>query len=258
MSLTTYPIRLPAFEGPLDLLLRLIEREELDVTAISLAQVTDQYLAIIAEMGRQSMADLTAFLVVAAKLLLIKSQALLPRPPAEGISGEEDVASDLIRQLEEYRRFKRAAQELAQWAQEGRRAYVRVSPPPAPQPTFDLTDTTLEGLLAAAQEAMDALPISPVGEVIQPLTITVADQVRRIQERLALKERIRFQEVLSAAASKVEVIFTLLAVLQLLKEDRLWVWQEELFGPILIAAREPETSPASGEAPSPPLPPTRQ
>ncbi len=100
-----YPIQLPVFEGPLDLLLQLIEREELDITAISLAQVTDQYLAIVEEMGRRSLADLTAFLVVAAKLVLIKSRVLLPGYRPRG-SEEDEVAADLIRQLEMYRLYR--------------------------------------------------------------------------------------------------------------------------------------------------------
>ena len=79
---TAYEIRLPVFEGPLDLLLHLIEREEFDITTIALAQVTDQYMAYLAELERRQVKELTDFCVIAAKLLLIKSQALLPRPPA--------------------------------------------------------------------------------------------------------------------------------------------------------------------------------
>jgi segregation and condensation protein A len=251
VSLITVPIQLPAFEGPLDLLLQLIEREELDITAISLLQVADQYLAVLEEMGRQGMADLTAFLVVAAKLVLIKSQALLPRSSSGAMAPEEDVAADLLRQLEEYRRFKRAAQELARWQEEGQQAYVRLSPAPAPQRTFDLGHVTLEALLVAAQEVLHTRPTAPVNDVTQPATITVAHQVHRIERHLRSSERIYFHDVLSEAATKVEVIVTLLAVLQMLKEDRLRVWQEELFGPIFIAAREPETPATNDEVASP-------
>jgi Uncharacterized conserved protein len=156
-----YPIQLPVFEGPLDLLLQLIEREELDITAVSLAQVTDQYLAIVEEMGRRnSLGDLTAFLVVAAKLVLIKSRVLLPgyRPR----SGEEDeVAADLIRQLETYRAYRAIAAELARLEERGWRAYVRVAPPGEARsggadPSAVLYGVTLEDLLRAAQEALRA------------------------------------------------------------------------------------------------------
>jgi len=251
MLLATYPIRLPTFEGPLDLLLQLIEREELDITAISLAQVTDQYLAVIEEMGRRNLADLAAFLVVAAKLVLIKSRVLLPRPPSEQDLGVEDIAADLIRQLETYRRFKQVAQELGQREEAGLAAYVRPMPA-APAPAwFDLEEVTLEGLLAAAREALEALPATPADEVIAPPPVTVAEQIARIEERLVRKGRIRFDEVLSESASRVEVIITLLAVLELVKQDRVRVCQEELFGPILIEACEPEPVPAAAPAPSP-------
>jgi segregation and condensation protein A len=248
MSLTTYAIQIPAFEGPLDLLLQLIEREELDITAISLARVTDQYLEIIEELGHRTMADLTAFLVVGAKLVLIKSQALLPRPPSDALP-EEDVATDLIRQLEDYRRYKQAAQELRQKVKTGHRAYLRLSPAPPPEPTFDLSDTTLRGLVAAAQEAMSAKPVA-TDDQIKPVVVTVAEQIERIQDHLKRSESVCFQDVLHKAAGRVEVIVTLLAVLQLLKRNQVKVWQDELFGPIFIAALPPAETVGDGE-PSP-------
>jgi len=251
MLLTTYPVRLPAFEGPLDLLLRLIEREELDITAISLAQVTDQYLAIVEEMGRRNLANLTAFLVVAAKLVLIKSRALLPRPPQTGVDEAEDVAADLIRRLEIYRTFKRAAQWLGRLEEAGTVAYVRIAPPPPSSTWFDLEGVTLEGLLTAAREALEALPAPPVGEVISPPPVTVAEQIVRIEERLAREGRIRFRDVLSEASSRVEVIITLMALLELLKQDRVRVRQEGLFGPIFIEAATPEPAPAAAPSPAP-------
>src|SRR5713226_6639880 len=108
-------VKLPVFEGPLDLLLHLIERNELDISAVSLALVVDQYMQYLdlmrAEMKLEAAAE---FLVVAGKLLLIKSRSLLPRtePPADPDEAEEDPAEELARQLEEYRRFKQVAQAL--------------------------------------------------------------------------------------------------------------------------------------------------
>jgi segregation and condensation protein A len=244
----TFSLELPVFEGPLDLLLQLIEREELDITAISLVHVTNQYLSIIEEMGRRGMADLTAFLVIAAKLVLIKSRVLLPRPPSEGAEQEDDVADDLISQLEAYRRFKRAAQALAQWEEEGRHAYLRPVAAPAPQITYDLSDATLKELMAAAQEALGAFGDDEI-DAVSVITVTIADQVALIKRRLSHQRRVRFDEILSQAASRVEVIVTLLAVLQLLKQDELHVWQEELFGPIFMTARDPE--PTDDGAPAP-------
>jgi|YNPBryBLVA2012_1023415.scaffolds.fasta_scaffold00604_6 segregation and condensation protein A len=251
MFLTTPTIQLPAFEGPLDLLLLLIEREELDITAISLAQVADQYLAVIEQLGRWCIADLSGFLVIGAKLVWVKSQVLLPRPPSDGTTPEEDVAADLIHQLEEYRRFKRVAQMLAQRDEEGQRAYLRLSLAPLPPPPFDLSGVTLADLLTAAQEALNAKPPAPAA--VLPPTLTVAKQIEYIRQRLKQQRRVQFLELLSNAASRVEVIVTLLAVLELLKRDRVRVWQEKLFGPIVIEEREdaPEASNAPTAAPTP-------
>ncbi len=231
----SYPIRLPVFEGPLDLLLQLIEREELDVTAVSLAQVADQYLAVIEEMGRRGLADLTGFLVILAKLLLIKSRMLLPGREEPAVEGD-DVAADLVEQLRLYQQFKMVAQELARREEEGLRAYVRLAAPPPAPAWYDLEGVTLEGLLSAAQEVFDAVPAAPVAQVISPVTITVADQITRIQESLTRQSRIRFRDVLAEAQSRVQVIITLIAVLELIKRDQVRVYQEGLFGEIFIEA----------------------
>ena len=142
-SKDAYTVQIPVYEGPLDLLLQLIEHAELDITAVSLAEVTDQYLAHIHAM--QVPADeISAFLVVAAKLLQIKSEALLPRPPVhEG--GEANLGEALAQQLRIYKRFK----ELATWL-DGRtelhlRTFLRVAPPPKIESHLDLSDITLEG-----------------------------------------------------------------------------------------------------------------
>jgi segregation and condensation protein A len=110
-----YTIDLPSFAGPLDLLLHLIERQELDITAISLVKVTEQYLDQIEQMKQNRMEELIDFLVVAARLVQIKSRALLPQTPIiiEGETEEEDPAEALLRQLREYKRFKQAAAWLA-------------------------------------------------------------------------------------------------------------------------------------------------
>src|SRR5215470_4597333 len=103
-----YTVQLPSFEGPLDLLLRLIEREELDITTIALAQVADEYLAQVRAVEARDPAALSAFLVMAAKLLLIKSRALLPRANAAPAAADEpaDEGEELARQLREYQRYK--------------------------------------------------------------------------------------------------------------------------------------------------------
>jgi segregation and condensation protein A len=231
---TEYQIRLPVFEGPLDLLLHLVEREELDITKVAL----DQYLAYLAELERRQVKDLADFLVVAAKLLLIKSLALLPRPPA--LAPEvEDVGDELVRQLQAYKRFKQIAALLHEREKQGLHSYVRIAPLPHLEPQLDIGGVTLNDLLAAVQEALDAVPAPPVGEVITPIMVTIDEQVARIENELARRRQVHFREFLSEATTRVEIIVTLLAVLELIKQERIRVRQEELFGEILI---EPETA----------------
>jgi segregation and condensation protein A len=231
--MSTYQIQLPVFEGPLDLLLHLVEREELDITTIALAKVTDQYLAYLAELERRQAGELAEFLVVAAKLLLIKSRALLPRPPTFSPE-EEDVGEDLVRQLQAYKRFKEIAKLLHKREQQGLRSYVRVASMPCLEPQLDTGNVSLNDLLIYVQEALDALPAPPVGEIVKPIAVTIGEQIARIEGQLAHRRQVRFREFLSKAASRVEIIVTLWAVLELVKQKRARVRQEELFGEILI------------------------
>jgi segregation and condensation protein A len=231
--MTTYQIQLPVFEGPLDLLLHLVEREELDITTIALAQVTDQYLAYLAELEKRRAGELAEFLVVAAKLLLIKSQALLPRPPTL-TAEEEDVGEDLVRQLQAYKRFKEIAKLLHEREGKGLHSYVRVAPMPRLDPQPDVENVSLDDLLIYVQEALDALPAPPVGEVVTPVKVTIDQQITRIENQLAERRQVHFREFLSEAKSRVEIIVTLWAVLELIKQKRARVRQEELFGEIVI------------------------
>lgn len=244
-------IQLSVFEGPLDLLLHLIEREELDITTVALAKVTDQYLAYLAELERGQIKELADFLVVAAKLLLIKSQVLLPRPPS--LTPEtEDVGDELVHQLQVYRRFKQVAALLHEREMQGLHGYVRIVPLPPLEPQVDLGEVTLDDLLAAVQEALDAKSAPPIGEVVAPIVVTVAEQIACIEERLTWQRQVCFREILSDTATSVEVIVTLLALLELIKQDRVRVRQERLFGEIIIERRIPaEGAPAAAPATSP-------
>ena len=137
-----YTVQTPVYEGPLDLLLDLIERAELDITEVSLALVTDQYLAYISGIEELNADEISAFLVIAAKLLQIKSEALLPRPPARE-PGEEDAGRSLVDQLRLYKRFK----EIGGWLNARRdsnlQTFLRIAPPPKVEPKLDLSNITL-------------------------------------------------------------------------------------------------------------------
>ena len=225
----------------------MIEKHELDITKISLAQVTDQYLEYISLLHELEAAALADFLVIAAKLLLIKSQMLLPQPPP--IEEEEDVGDELVRQLIEYKKFKEAAQELRQREEMGLRAYVRVAPPPGLERTVDLEGITLDDLLEAVQQALVVTPLAPsVSNMVTPITITIADKISQIEAALRRRGRVSFNRLLARAASRMEIIVAFLAVLELIKRQRVDVQQERAFGEIIITARV--SSSKSQEVPS--------
>ncbi len=233
-----YRVRLDTYEGPLDLLLRLIEREELDITTVSLALVTDQYLAHLAQLQEVRAESLAEFLVIAAKLLYIKSQALLPRPPAVAVEQEEDVGDELVQQLIIYRRFKRAAAWLAARDDAGFRAYVRAVPTPRLERHLDLSEVSLPLLAALMREVLTQDGPLPDAETIAPLQISIGDKMRLITRLLGEQPAVRFGQLLRACGSRLEIIVTFLAVLEMLKQLHLRVEQEELFGEIVLLPPE--------------------
>jgi segregation and condensation protein A len=232
-----YTVATPVYEGPLDLLLQLIEHAELDITAVALAQVTDQYLAYIHQM--QVPADeISAFLVVAAKLLQIKSEALLPRPPMRE-AGEEDVGEALARQLQIYKRFK----ELANWldGREARhlRTYLRMAPPLKIEGHLDLSDITVADLMEAAQSIFsEQAEKQALGTVISAPRITVREKISLIAERLGRSPKATFNSLLGQKPSRLEVVVTFLALLELVKRYRVAARQMGLFSEIEIEKME--------------------
>jgi segregation and condensation protein A len=232
-----YTIELPAFAGPLDLLLHLIERQELDITAISLARVTEQYLAQIEALKKDRLEELIDFLVVGARLVLIKSRALLPQEPVIGEDGEEeeDPAEALIRQLRRYRRFKRAAEWLGYREQQGLRTYLRIAPPPKMQGRVDMSDVTIDGLIEAVRGALDrAANLEESVSVARPRQLTIQDQIRRLRHHVRSGASMAFEELLSKSPTRSELAVSLLAVLELIKRREVSAVQEEMFGPIFI------------------------
>jgi segregation and condensation protein A len=241
-----YQVELPVFEGPLDLLLHLIEREELDITQVSLAQITNQYLDYLAQLSERDPDSLADFLVIAAKLLLIKSRVLLPQPPAASAVDGEDVGEDLVRQLIEYKRFKEAARWLRELDDQGLRSYIRLAGIPPLEPTVDLGDVTLDDLLEAVREVLAIKPPGPlVDNSVPPVTITIANQMEVIEKAVATGRRVSFRSLLDQATSRLEIIVTLLALLEMVKQLRIRMQQDLSFGEILIVGvPQPE---AAGE-----------
>ena len=232
-----YRVKLEVFEGPLDLLLSLIEKQELDITKVSLVAVTDQYLDYIQRLDRITADNLADFLVVAAKLLLIKSRALLPGPPPlEEGEEEEDVGEELARQLREYKRLKALAGALRDREEQGLQAFVRVASLPDVERELDLTDVTLDDLVAAVREALTIQPPAEhVNGVLPPIAISVEEKIQEIRSLLSSRRSFSFTRMLHSAASRIEVIVAFLALLQLIKQSAVQVRQARLFGEILVS-----------------------
>ncbi len=226
-------VLLPVYEGPLDLLLELIERAELDITKVALAQVTDQYMAYLHQAPEHGLADLASFLIVAARLLQIKSEALLPRPPVREV-GEEDPGDALARQLIAYKRYKQVAIQLSEREAAGLRTYLRVAPPPAVEPKLDLSWIGLDDLRRALQQALAAVPGPTLDESVAAPRVRIRDKILLIVDALRTRGRTTFSSLLKHSRTRLEIVVSFLAVLELMKRQQVTVQQQELFGEIEI------------------------
>ncbi len=233
-----YLVNTPVYEGPLDLLLQLIERAELDITSLALAMVTDQYLQHIRAMQEARADEISAFLVIAAKLIQIKSEALLPRPPVRE-TGEEDPAEALAEQLRKYKRFKEIANWMEQRESAGLKTYLRLAPPPKVEGRLDLSDITLTDLFAAAESIfMGEKEKQALGTVISAPKVTIRQKIAYIAEALSKNKNSSFKTLVGDAKTRLEVVVTFLAMLELIKRYRIEAQQDGLFGDIHIERSE--------------------
>jgi segregation and condensation protein A len=262
-----YAVSLSVFEGPLDLLLHLIEQEKLDISEISLVAVTDQYLKTIDQLEELAPGALADFLVVASRLLYIKSVHLLPKA-STGDEDEEESGDSLVRHLLEYRQFKRAAIELRGREDEGARLFVR---PPTlvdlgeltpHEPEFGELDVAL--LQKALKRALARIPITLPPPKVQPYTVTVAERIESVRMLLARARlttasatQLSFSALLGESISRLEIIVTFLAVLELIKQRELVARQDDTFGEILLLPADEvpveEVGRADGEPSQPEL-----
>jgi segregation and condensation protein A len=229
---------LEAFEGPLDLLLYLIKRQNLDVLDIPIAQITHQYMAYI-ELMKDIRLELAAeYLVMAAMLAEIKSRMLLPRPTQEG--DEDDPRAELVRRLQEYERFKHAAQDLDELPRMGRDVFQACAQPPdldadAPLPQVDLREI----LLAFSKVLTRAEQFTHHHIRREPLS--VRERMSTVLDRLSRKGFTEFRALFAPQEGRAGVVVTLLAVLELIKEQLLELTQSEPFAPIHVRVARGET-----------------
>ena len=232
-----HAFRLPEFQGPLDLLLQLIEHRELDITRVSLAAVTDQFLDIISRPGNIELSQLADYLIIAAKLILIKSRMLLPQPETTETE-EENVGDDLVRQLREYKMFKQVAAFLRARARQGLRAYPRLAPLPRPKPTtFRLEGVSPDDLVRALMRAVRIRPSLPQGTLTVPLSVSIDQEIQKVLDITARQSSVTFTHLLACAQTRVGIIVTFLAILELIKRQQIRAQQTVLFGEIVLMRR---------------------
>lgn len=248
-----YTIHLENFDGPLDLLLHLIRREEMNIYDIPIARITEQYLAVVADLSEVDIDRASEFLVMAATLLTIKARMLLPKPPKrqpeeeivdEGAPMEEelDPRAELIRQLVTYSQYKEIAGELRAKEQEMFHHWTRqvfLEEPPGPPPLRGLTLTDLmKAFEAVLQEEWNWREV-PKEE------IPLREKLREIQFLVGRSPGgVRFHQLFTRGGSRLEVIVTFLALLQLIHQRKIMATQSEQFGEIWLRKALPIESAA--------------
>src|SRR5205823_12834395 len=242
-----YVVRLPIFEGPLDLLLHLIEKRQMEITTISLVAVTDQYLAYLRQWETENLplANMAAFVSIAARLLFIKSQSLLPQTSKEEMSSEAQsaaqMAEELQRHLLEYKLAKEIANHLRQREETGLQTYGRSGLLAGIEAQLAWTPPTLLGLevqsLAVAFQRLLDLRAKENGngaELLPMARISVSERIAEIAGLLSERLSVLLSEVVENERSRLVIIVTFLAVLEMWKRERIAVKQEMLMGPMVL------------------------
>ena len=238
-------LKVDGFSGPLDLLLDLIEREQLDITELSLAQVADQYWQHVESQQNLEPDALADFILIGSKLLYIKSCALLPSaaPPKEELRRDEGIAAaELTRMVEEYKRFRDAAEILSELEEKGQRTYTRLAPgKDIPLPP-GLEGVTVDTLVEAVREALARKPPEPEEAILEIEPVTVDQKIGELSLTLErARGRLSFRPLLAACQTRTEIVVLFLAVLEMIKAGRLWAEQERPFSDITLVevAAEP-------------------
>lgn len=230
LGLTAYQFRLPTFEGPLDVLLRLIEREQLVITDISLIAVTDQFLSHLASLGEQPAALIAEFAAVGGRLVLLKSRSLLPRPAT---TIDEPDPDDLVRQLEQYRALKAVSEQLAVLDRTALGGFGRgeaVAVPDAPPPRLAMHQPAL---LARALRRRLTSAVGPVQVVASARIVTLREMTQRLLIALN-RGNGSFFAFRASCDSRQEVLVAFLSTLMLVRRHVIEARQERVFGDITL------------------------
>jgi len=242
-----YEVKLERFEGPLDLLLHLISRDEIDIYDIPIAHITQQYLEYIELMRLLDLDVAGEFLVMAASLMRIKAKMLLPTPPL-GETEEMDPRDELVQRLLEYRQFKEASGTLKTREERRRLEFERGMLPDEDEAgPLPLAPATLFHLLDALNRVLARLPARTVME-LEGEAYDIEERIERIAHRVAVAGNLSFETLLGECRTRLEMIVTFLALLELLKLNRLSAIQDGNFGEIVLALPQEGEQPSEWEA----------
>ena len=232
-----YVVSLKQFDGPLDLLLTLISRAKVDICDIFVSEITEQYLSYMDSLDDLDMDSASEFLQMAATLVEIKSRALLPKPPEPEDPDAETPEQALIRQLTEYKAFKEASEDMKALEADAKLLLSKLPEEyPLPPPSFELTGMTLEGLARAFARVMSRLSEpeeTPRQREIRRDHYTVQACMFRITSKLRLGE-VAFESLFEEEPCKAEIVGLFMAMLELLRLNRLTVRQKDVYGDITL------------------------
>ena len=246
------PVKINVFEGPLDLLLHLIEKNKVNIYDIPITEITDQYMEYVRQMDEENLDVVSEFLVMAATLLDIKARMLLPKEVNEE-GEEEDPRQELVEKLLEYKMYKYAASELKDLELDGAKAFYKKESIPAEvknfKPAVDTValiseyDINLERLNEIFKSVMRKQvekvdPIRSKFKNIEREEISLEAKMAEIREQVRGLAGINFRTLLEMQASRSNIIVTFLAILELMKIGAIQIRQEEIFGEIIIDSRD--------------------
>ena len=227
---------LESFEGPLDLLLYLIRRQNLDILEIDVSEITKQYVAYVEVMEAMQFELAAEYLVMAAMLAEIKSRMLLPRPLVEEGEDEEDPRATLIRRLQEYERFKTAAEDIDELPRMHRDIHVAKAQAPDRNLTRPEPEVDMKEVLLALSEVLRRADMFESHQVERE-KLSTRERMAEVLDRLSGKQFVPFIKLFSVEEGRLGVMVTFLAVLELIKESLVELIQTESFGPIHVKAR---------------------
>jgi segregation and condensation protein A len=247
----SFEVKIDVYEGPFDLLLQLIMKQELDIHVVPISQITASYLENIEGSVELDLDSATEFILIAATLLLIKARSLLPRPEEELEMAEESESARtfLVERLIEYKKFSNVADMLEKrhaehgWyiprLRELEADYSELYPDPFEETEAGaMAEALMDLLVEWAREGVDI-------SYIAPIRISVGERIEAVKAKLAVEEAVTFSDLIADCGSKMEIIATFLAILELCKRGEATLAQRKIFGEITVKAREGEKSSAA-------------